>query len=109
MSSSTSDPPSTLRAAILIVSDTASKDPSSDKTVPLLRSTLEEDGAGRWDVENVKVEIVPDDVVEIQRTVKNWCDVEEDRPNLVLTSGGTGFATKDWTPEVGNSSGSQRS
>jgi gephyrin len=38
-------------------------------------------------------------VLEIQRAVTGWTD-GEDFANLVVTTGGTGFAVKDVTPEV---------
>jgi len=88
-----------LTAAILIISQTASEDPTSDKGGPILREALDAAGGSNatWDV--VEVKIVPDDVLEIQRAITGWTD-SEDYANLVITSGGTGFASKDVTPEV---------
>lgn len=86
-----------LRAAILIVSDTAFKDPSTDKAGIALRETFVSEGGDKWDSPQTK--IVPDDVLEIQRSICQWAD-GEDFFNLVLTTGGTGFAVKDNTPEV---------
>ncbi|KAJ5431137.1 MoeA C-terminal domain IV [Penicillium cf. griseofulvum] len=63
-----------LKVAILIVSDTASKDPASDK-------------------------IVPDDVFQIQQSIYEWTD-SPNWYNLILLSGGTGFSIKDNTPEA---------
>lgn len=84
-------------AAILIVSTTVSKGTTTDATGEILRSVFEEDGAGRWDVVDVKP--VADDVVQIQKQIQTWAD-GPDRVNLILTSGGTGFAVSDQTPEV---------
>jgi gephyrin len=53
--------------------------------------------SGAWSAPLVKV--VPDDVLEIQRAIHQWADGEEFF-NLIVTSGGTGFAVKDNTPEV---------
>ncbi|RMZ85533.1 hypothetical protein DV737_g534, partial [Chaetothyriales sp. CBS 132003] len=92
---------SLLRAVILIVSDTASADPSTDKTAPLLIGTLAELGAKIWATPTV--EIVPDSIDEIQRAIKSrtdGCGDEAPPVNLILTTGGTGFATRDWTPEA---------
>jgi len=85
------------RAAILVVSETASRDSSTDKCIPVLEEVFHDDGNDQWEVVGKK--IVPDQVSDIQRTVMQWCD-HDDRMNLVITSGGTGFAVKDVTPEV---------
>ena len=90
---------SLLKAAILIVSDTASRDPSADKCTDVLKNVFNDSSteANQWDV--VEAKIVPDNVIDIQRTVMWWAD-GPDGMNLVITSGGTGFAEKDHTPEV---------
>lgn len=86
-----------LTVAILVVSDTASADETSDKCAPILREALENAGNATWEV--VKVHIVPDNVQDIQSFIKQHADGEQP-PNLIVTSGGTGFASKDNTPEV---------
>ena len=86
-----------LRAAILVVSETAFKDPSSDKCIPVLQDVFNALGNDQWEI--VATEIVPDSVLDIQKAIKAWSD-GEDPVNLVVTSGGTGFAVKDVTPEV---------
>jgi gephyrin len=87
-----------LTAAILIISDTASADAITDRSSPALKAVFAESGNEQWDVAEVK--IIPDDVLEIQRCISAWCDKQDGKLNLVITSGGTGFAVKDWTPEV---------
>jgi len=91
-----------LRVGIIIVSDTAAKDPSTDKSGMMLRELFETDAESRWDV--ASVDIVPDEVAQIQEKVKIGCDLIglDGRPrcNLVITSGGTGFAIRDYTPEA---------
>ncbi|MEQ2284233.1 hypothetical protein AMECASPLE_019493, partial [Ameca splendens] len=47
----------------------------------------------------VAYKIVPDEIDEIKETLVDWCDEKE--LNLILTTGGTGFAPRDVTPEVG--------
>lgn len=86
-----------LRAAILIISDTAHADPSTDKAGHILDQTFLADGGDQWVVAERR--IIPDDVLAIQRAVTGWCD-GEDFMNLIVTTGGTGFAVKDQTPEA---------
>ncbi|OQO05691.1 hypothetical protein B0A48_09784 [Cryoendolithus antarcticus] len=86
-----------LRAAIIVVSDTASKDASTDKCIPALRQVFTTGGGDRWTAEETC--IVSDDVLAIQRAITGYTDVE-DFANLIITSGGTGFAQKDVTPEA---------
>jgi gephyrin len=108
----TSSSKQTLRAAILIISDTAFADNSTDKAGPTLREVFSTNSSPSWEV--VETKIVPDDVLEIQRAVMGWCDgthqdYEEGSPgvsgvNCVVTCGGTGFARRDLTPEVSSCS-----
>lgn len=86
-----------LKAAILVVSETASQDPSTDKCIPVLQDVFTHFGNGQWEV--ASTEIIPDSVLHIQKSIRTWTD-NEDPVNLIVTSGGTGFATKDVTPEV---------
>lgn len=90
-----------LRAAILVVSETAAQDPSSDTSGKGLRAVFGAEADDKWIVAETK--IVGDNALEIQRSVVQWTD-GEDPMNLVVTSGGTGFAVKDITPEVGSGS-----
>lgn len=84
-----------LKPAILVVSDTASQDPASDQTAYALSSILAQEG--KW--EPPAVRIVPDNVFQIQQAVCDWTD-GANWYNLILLSGGTGFAVRDNTPEV---------
>jgi len=86
-----------LKAAILVVSQTASRDPATDKCVATLQDVFKDDGADKWDVPESR--IVPDSVLDIQRAVTGWSDGIQPM-NLIITSGGTGFAVNDYTPEV---------
>ena len=91
---------STLKAAILVVSTTASKDPSADSSGGILKDVFDKEGAGKWEV--VETKIVGDDVLDIQRNITGWTD-RENAVNLIISTGGTGFAVHDSTPEVQNS------
>jgi molybdopterin adenylyltransferase len=42
--------------------------------------------------------LVPDDALPIAATIQRWCD--DDEADLVLTTGGTGLALRDVTPEA---------
>lgn len=86
-----------LKAAILIISDTAYQDPSTDKAADILKDVLSSDGGDQWS--DPISTIIPDDVLDIQRVVQQWT-AGENYLNLIITTGGTGFAIKDFTPEV---------
>lgn len=91
---------SRLRPAILIISDTAFEDPATDRTGNILCEAFQsEESCDQW--EKPLVEIVPDDASRIELAVRSWTDDEKNHVSLVVTSGGTGFAVKDITPEVG--------
>jgi molybdopterin adenylyltransferase len=80
-----------LRIAVLIVSDT--RDEQSDKSGALLVERLKAAGhelAGKA--------IVRDDVDAIQAQVSLW--VESPDVDLIISTGGTGFAPRDVTPEA---------
>ncbi|RAH79490.1 hypothetical protein BO86DRAFT_411618 [Aspergillus japonicus CBS 114.51] len=87
----------TLKAAILVVSDTASQDPSTDKVGDALTNVFSTAGPSTWGQPGIK--IVPDNVLDIQRAICDWTD-GPNWVNLICVSGGTGFATKDITPEA---------
>lgn len=87
-----------LRPAVLIVSETAFKEPSTDKAGEILCHVFDSEGGDRWTAP--VVEIVPDDAARIERAIRRWTDDEENSFNLIVTTGGTGFAVKDITPEV---------
>lgn len=86
-----------LKAAVLIISDTAYQDPSTDKSAHVLADVFAADGGDQWTLDH-KI-ILPDDVLLMQKQITRLCD-GEDYMNLIITSGGTGFATRDQTPEA---------
>ena len=80
-----------LNIAVLTVSDT--RDEDTDKSGPLLMQRLTDHGhklAGQA--------IVKDEVEDIRRQLKVWID--DPAVDLVITTGGTGFAPRDVTPEA---------
>lgn len=80
-----------LRIAVLTISDT--RDEESDRSGALLAGRLTAAGhelAGKA--------IVRDEIEEIRRAVKTW--VEDESVDLIITTGGTGFAPRDVTPEA---------
>lgn len=84
-----------LKAAILIVSTTAAQDPSTDASSDILKRVFQAQGENKWEV--VETAFVSDDVTSIQLQIKSWAD---DGVNFIITTGGTGFALSDATPEV---------
>ncbi len=86
-----------LKAAILVVSETASQDISTDKTTDALEDIFHGAQERQWATTHRA--IVPDSIPEIQAVIKQWTD-GDDAVNLIVTSGGTGFGTQDVTPEV---------
>lgn len=78
-------------AAVLTIS--SSRDESDDESGPALAAYAERLGA-----EVVGSELVADDRGLIAERLRHWCD--EVGCALVLTTGGTGFAADDVTPEA---------
>src|SRR4051812_27793822 len=80
-----------LKIAVLTVSDT--RDEESDRSGALLAERLTREGhqlAGKA--------IVADDVEAIRAEVRAWAD--EPQVDVIISTGGTGFAPRDVTPEA---------
>lgn len=82
------------RVGILTISDRGARGERSDASGPLIRSMVIE--RLKWDV--AIEQIVPDERSIIRDTLIAWCD--DLHLNLILTTGGTGFAPRDVTPEA---------
>jgi molybdenum cofactor synthesis domain-containing protein len=82
-----------LRTAVLVVSDRVAAGSHEDKSGKEARRLL----AG-WGADVAHYEIVPDDMDAIRERLLHYAD--RDRLDLVVTSGGTGFASRDVTPEA---------
>ncbi len=83
----------TIRAGSLTLSDRASRGEYEDKAGPAMREAL-----SSLPIEWVRVLVVPDEEEMIAATLRKWAD--EDRLDLILTTGGTGPAPRDRTPEA---------
>lgn len=82
-----------IRVAILTISDRSSRSERLDVSGPALVQLAEQQG---WQV--VETAIVPDEQPAIQHILVSWSDSA--RVDLLLTTGGTGFAPRDVTPEA---------
>ena len=89
MSSSTEFTP--LNITVLTISD--SRDETTDTSGDLLKNHVIE--AGHNFVEKI---IVKDDIYQIRKVVSTW--IADNNVQVVLTTGGTGFAGRDSTPEA---------
>ena len=83
----------TIRFAILTVSDRSSRGERPDASGPALVELVQ---SHDWQV--VQQRIVPDDIDAIKNELQTWCDSGE--ADVILTTGGTGFAPRDVTPEA---------
>ena len=88
MSSST---PKSLTAAVITVSDSSSRGERSDLSGPAVADALSKAGFSV-----VATEIVSDDQVPIQQAITRLAG----KTRLVVTTGGTGIAKRDVTPEA---------
>ena len=87
--------PDTIRIGLVSVSDRASKGVYEDQGIPALQAWLEK--AVTTPIEFV-TRLIQDDAPTISVALTELVDVE--RCNLVLTTGGTGPARRDVTPEA---------
>lgn len=81
-----------IRAAILILSDKGYRGEREDKSGPALRALL------NACAQVVSETLLPDEREEIAAALRKLCDSGE--VDVVFTSGGTGFAPRDVTPEA---------
>jgi molybdenum cofactor synthesis domain-containing protein len=86
--------PVTIRTGILTVSDRAYQGSYRDLSGPAIREIVTERLAAKVELEA----LVPDERNVIAGTLLVWAD--EVGLDLVLTTGGTGFAPRDVTPEA---------
>ncbi|KAM9787392.1 gephyrin a isoform 2-T2 [Syngnathus typhle] len=84
------------RVGILTVSDSCFKNLAEDRSGVNLKDLVHDPSLLGGVIAAYK--IVPDEMDEIKETLLEWCDDQE--LNLILTTGGTGFAPRDVTPEA---------
>ncbi len=83
-----------MRIGILTISDRAYAGVYEDESGPVLAELVQENFHEDIDLTH----IVPDEFIEIKRALEKWCD--DAHLDLILTTGGTGFAPRDVTPEA---------
>ncbi len=83
-----------IRAGVLTISDRAARGETEDASGPLIETLLRE----RLRAMIVVTSIVPDERNVIAEVLRRWAD--EADIDLILTTGGTGFAPRDVTPEA---------
>ena len=82
-----------IRAVVITVSDRCSRGEQRDESGPVLVELLEGIGA-----KVVATEVLPDDLDPLAEKLRAFADRTD--VNLVLTTGGTGVAPRDNTPEA---------
>ncbi|XP_034756796.1 gephyrin b isoform X16 [Etheostoma cragini] len=102
-----------IRVGILTVSDSCFRNLAEDRSGVNLKDLIHDPSlspaVGPWTDPRLSCplrlggmitayKIVPDEIDEIKETLVDWCDEKE--LNLILTTGGTGFAPRDVTPEA---------
>ncbi len=82
-----------IRAAVITISSSRAANGGVDESGPRLEAVVEHLGG-----ELVGTELIPDGFEPIAHSIRHW--VDEEGCDLVLTSGGTGLAPSDVTPEA---------
>ena len=83
-----------MRVAVLTVSDRSARGERADLGGPAVAAAAESRG---WTVSDRAV--VADERAAVAERLRSWCDGPR-APELVLTTGGTGFGPRDLTPEA---------
>jgi len=83
----------TIRLGVLTISDRSSRGERDDLSGPALAGFIQAEG---WSLD--KQAIIPDDEPTIRETLIAWTD--SDVLDVILTTGGTGFSSRDVTPEA---------
>jgi len=83
----------TIRFGILTLSDRSASGERADASGPALAELIHAQG---WSI--VKQQILPDNETAIRAALIEWADSHA--VDVILTTGGTGFALRDVTPEA---------
>ncbi len=81
------------RAAVITLSDKGAAGEREDKSGPAIAARLRDNG-----YEIVRELLLPDERAKLEAALMDICD--RMKPDLVLTTGGTGFSPRDITPEA---------
>jgi len=81
------------KVAVLTISDKCSRDKREDESGRIIQKLVK-----NLPGEVIKYEIIPDEPDMIKEKLKSFCD--DLKVDLVLTDGGTGFTSRDFTPEA---------
>jgi molybdenum cofactor synthesis domain-containing protein len=81
------------RAAVITISTSKAAGEGEDESGPALADLARAIGA-----DLAGADVIPDDRALIEARLRHWCD--DERCDLVLTTGGTGLAPSDVTPEA---------
>jgi molybdenum cofactor synthesis domain-containing protein len=81
---------------ILTVSDRCFAGKAIDKSGPALVDLLH--NSQKFETQISAACVVPDEKSQIEAILKDWCD--QKHVDVILTTGGTGFAPRDVTPEA---------
>ena len=82
------------RVGIITASDKGAAGQREDRSGPVIRELLEATGQYRV----TRYLVLPDEREQLRDTMAAWCDGGE--VELILTTGGTGFSPRDFTPEA---------
>lgn len=82
-----------MRVVAITISDAVDQGRREDKSGEVLAQAVQ--GAG-WEL--VDTTVIPDDRRRIESLIRRLCD--EDRADVILTTGGTGLGPRDVTPEA---------
>jgi molybdenum cofactor biosynthesis protein MoaC len=80
-------------SAVLVISDSTYQGKRQDKSGLIIRNKLKE-----YSVEITEYKVLPDDKRAIIQELMRLCD--EERVDMIFTTGGTGLGPKDLTPEA---------